>query len=190
MQIEKVYEPQKFEPHWADWWVSTGIFRANPNATGPRFSMVIPPPNVTGALHMGHMLDHTIMDTATRWRRMRGEDTLWLPGTDHAGISTQVMVERLLAQHGLSRHDIGREEFEKRAWQWREQYGGRILEQMKRIGDSVDWSRLRFTLDPDLSRHGAWRTPGQLCFVGWAVNPLPIVNRPPLCFGFRFNRRT
>jgi valyl-tRNA synthetase len=152
MQIEKVYEPQLFEPHWAKSWSETGIFRANPGATGPRFSMVIPPPNVTGALHIGHMLDHTIMDTATRWHRMRGEDTLWLPGTDHAGISTQVMVERLLAAEGRTRHDLGRDAFEKRAWEWREQYGGRILEQMKQIGDSVDWSRLRFTLDPDLSR--------------------------------------
>src|SRR5579872_5833067 len=151
MQIDKIYEPQLFEPHWAKWWVETAIFRANPNATGPRFSMVIPPPNVTGALHMGHMLDHTIMDTAARWHRMRGEDVLWLPGTDHAGISVQVMVERLLAGEGLSRHDVGREAFVQRAWQWREQYGGRILAQMKRIGDSVDWSRLRFTLDPDLS---------------------------------------
>ena len=152
MQIEKVYEPQQFEPHWAKWWIETGIFHANADAPGPRFSMVIPPPNVTGALHMGHMLDHTIMDTATRWHRMRGENTLWLPGTDHAGISTQVMVERLIATEGKTRHDLGREEFERRVWQWREQYGGRILEQMKRIGDSVDWSRLKFTLDPDLSR--------------------------------------
>ena len=152
MQIEKVYEPQRFEPHWAEWWKDSGIFRADADAPGPRFSMVIPPPNVTGALHMGHMLDHTIMDTATRWHRMRGENTLWLPGTDHAGISTQVMVQRLIAEEGLTRHDLGREKFEARVWQWREQYGGRILDQMKRIGDSVDWSRLRFTLDPDLSR--------------------------------------
>ena len=152
MQIEKVYEPQLFEPHWAKWWIETGIFHADADAPGPRFSMVIPPPNVTGALHMGHMLDHTIMDTATRWHRMRGENTLWLPGTDHAGISTQVMVERLIATEGKTRHDLGREEFERRVWLWREQYGGRILQQMQRIGDSVDWSRLKFTLDPDLSK--------------------------------------
>ena len=152
MQIEKVYEPQQFETNWANWWVEKGVFHAPVNPQGQRFSMVIPPPNVTGALHIGHMLDHTVMDTATRWHRMRGDDTLWLPGTDHAGISTQVMVERLIAEQGLTRHDLGREEFEKRVWQWRDQYGGRILEQMKRIGDSVDWSRLRFTLDPDLSR--------------------------------------
>ena len=152
MQIEKVYEPQRFEPHWAEWWVENKVFLASVDAPGPRFSMVIPPPNVTGALHIGHMLDHTIMDAATRWHRMRGDNTLWLPGTDHAGISTQVMVERLLAKQGLKRADLGREEFEKRVWQWREQYGGRILAQMKQIGDSVDWSRLRFTLDPDLSR--------------------------------------
>ena len=90
MQIEKVYEPQRFEPHWAKWWIETGIFHANADAPGPRFSLVIPPPNVTGSLHMGHMLDHTIIDTATRWHRMRGDNTLWLPGTDHAGIATQM----------------------------------------------------------------------------------------------------
>ncbi len=152
MQIETVYEPQKFEPHWAKWWIENDIFRADANATGPRFSMVIPPPNVTGALHIGHMLEHSISDAATRWHRMRGEDTLWLPGTDHAGIATQMVVERSLAEQGTSRKEIGREAFEKRAWEWREQYGGRILEQMKRIGDSVDWSRLRFTLEPNLYR--------------------------------------
>ncbi len=152
MQIEKHYDPRQFEPHWANWWVESRVFQADADRPGPRFSMVIPPPNVTGALHMGHMLDHTIMDTAARWHRMKGDNTLWLPGTDHAGISTQIMVERQLAAEGLTRHDLGREKFEERVWKWRAQYGGRILEQMKKIGDSVDWSRLKFTLDPDLSR--------------------------------------
>ena len=111
MQIEKVYEPQRFEPHWAEWWVENKVFLASVDAPGPRFSMVIPPPNVTGALHIGHMLDHTIMDAATRWHRMRGDLTLWLPGTDHAGIATQMVVDRKLKSQGIDRRQIGREEF-------------------------------------------------------------------------------
>ena len=152
MQLEKIYEPQRFESHWAQWWVETGLYRANPDAPGRRFSIVIPPPNVTGQLHMGHMLDHTIMDAAVRWHRMRGDNTLWLPGVDHAGIATQIMVERLLAEEGLTRDQLGREKFEKRVWEWKEKYGNRILDQMKQIGDSVDWSREHFTLSPELSR--------------------------------------
>jgi valyl-tRNA synthetase len=152
MEIEKVYEPQRIEPHWAEWWASEGLYAADPYAPGERFSIVIPPPNVTGSLHMGHMLDHSTMDAAVRRHRMRGENTLWLPGTDHAGISTQIMVERRLAEEGLTRQQLGREEFERRVWEWRRQYGNRILDQMKRIGDSVDWTRVRFTLDQDLSR--------------------------------------
>src|SRR5271154_4120018 len=153
--LEKVYEPQKFEPHWAAWWVDSGIFHADARRAlegGEYFSLVIPPPNVTGALHIGHMFEHSIIDAQVRWQRMRGVNTLWVPGTDHAGISTQIMVERQLKEEGLTRHDLGREKFEARVWQWREQYGGRILEQMKRAGVSVDWTRLRFTLDPGLSR--------------------------------------
>ncbi len=152
MEIDKVYEPQRFEPHWAQRWIDSAIFKADPRAPGPVFSIVIPPPNVTGSLHIGHMLEHTIIDVTTRWHRMQGFNTLWLPGTDHAGISTQIMVERKLAEEGLKRRDLGREAFEARVWEWREQYGGRILEQMRRVGSSVDWSRLKFTLDPDLSR--------------------------------------
>ena len=98
MQIEKVYEPQRFEPHWAQWWVDSGIYRANPSPARPVFSLVIPPPNVTGSLHMGHMLEHTEIDVTVRWHRMRGDNTLWLPGTDHAGIATQMVVERQLAE--------------------------------------------------------------------------------------------
>jgi valyl-tRNA synthetase len=150
--LEKVYEPQRFEPHWANWWVESGIFHAEPKPGQPYFSLVIPPPNVTGALHIGHMFEHTIIDAQVRWQRMLGVNTLWLPGTDHAGISTQIMVERKLAEEGLTKHDLGREKFLERAWAWKEEYGGRILEQMKRVGDSVDWSRLAFTMDPNLSR--------------------------------------
>jgi len=150
-QPDKVYEPRRFEPVWAQWWIEQNLFRADVHRPGPVFSMVIPPPNVTGSLHMGHMLDHTIMDAATRWHRMRGDNTLWLPGTDHAGIATQMVVERKLAEDGVTRHDLGREKFVERVWEWKRQYGGRITEQMKSIGDSVDWTRERFTLSPELS---------------------------------------
>jgi valyl-tRNA synthetase len=152
MQIDKVYEPQRFEPHWAQSWIDSGIYRANPAAPGRVFSLVIPPPNVTGSLHIGHMLEHTEIDVTIRWRRMLGHNTLWLPGTDHAGIATQMVVERKLAEEGITRRDLGREEFEKRVWQWKEQYGDNIKRQMIRLGASCDWSRERFTLDPGLSR--------------------------------------
>ncbi|MBV8897266.1 MAG: valine--tRNA ligase, partial [Acidobacteriaceae bacterium] len=154
MQLEKVYEPQRFEPHWAQWWIESRIFQVDARTAhqGRTFSLVIPPPNVTGALHIGHMLDHTIMDVAMRWHRMQGETTLWLPGTDHAGIATQMVVERKLAAEGLNRRQLGREEFERRVWQWKEEYGGRITHQIRREGASVDWSRERFTMDAGLSR--------------------------------------
>ena len=153
MQIEKVYEPQRFEPHWAQWWIDSGIFRASSKAAGAQmFSLVIPPPNVTGVLHIGHMLEHTEIDVTVRWHRMRGENTLWLPGTDHAGIATQMVVERKLAEEGTDRRTLGREAFEKRVWEWKAEYGDTIKRQMVRLGASCDWSRERFTLDPGLSR--------------------------------------
>src|SRR5882724_3475994 len=152
MEIDKVYEPQRFEPHWAKWWVDTQLFHAEARPGEPYFSLVIPPPNVTGSLHIGHMFEHSIIDAQVRWRRMLGLNTLWVPGTDHAGISTQIMVERQIAEEGLTKHDLGREKFEARVWEWKEKYGGRIVEQMKRAGDSCDWMRERFTLDPGLSR--------------------------------------
>jgi len=153
MEFEKVYEPQRFEPHWAEWWISHGCFTPNPESTAPMFSLVIPPPNVTGSLHMGHMLEHTIMDVTIRTQRMRGRKTLWLPGMDHAGIATQMVVERkLLKDENITRRDLGRPEFEKRIWAWKEQSGGRIIEQMKSVGASCDWTRERFTMDPGLSR--------------------------------------
>ena len=151
MQIEKVYEPQRFEPHWAQWWIDTGVFRAHTRGQGRVFSLVIPPPNVTGSLHIGHMLEHTEIDVTIRWHRMLGEKTLWLPGTDHAGIATQMVVERHLAEQGILRRDLGREKFEERVWQWKAEYGSNIKNQMIRLGASCDWSRERFTLDPGLS---------------------------------------
>jgi valyl-tRNA synthetase len=152
MQIEKVYEPQRFEPHWAQWWIDSGIFRAAGASAAKAFSLVIPPPNVTGSLHIGHMLEHTEIDVTVRWHRMLGENTLWLPGTDHAGIATQMVVERKLAEDGIRRQDLGREAFEKRVWEWKAEYGDNIKRQMIRLGASCDWSRERFTLDPGLSR--------------------------------------
>ncbi len=154
MQLEKVYEPQRFEPHWAQWWIDSGIYHADASAAqnGRAFSIVIPPPNVTGSLHIGHMFEHTMMDVAVRWHRMKGEVTLWLPGMDHAGIATQMVVERQLTKEKLTRRQLGREEFERRVWQWKEEYGGRINAQIRREGASVDWSRERFTMDAGLSR--------------------------------------
>jgi valyl-tRNA synthetase len=133
-------------------WEKAGYFTADPSRDAPTFSIVIPPPNVTGSLHIGHALDHTIMDTIVRRRRMQGYTTLWLPGMDHAGIATQNVVERELAKEGLSRHDLGREAFVERVWEWKAASGGQILGQMRRLGDSVDWSRERFTMDEGLSR--------------------------------------
>jgi valyl-tRNA synthetase len=146
------YQPRDVEQRRYERWVSAGYFRADAASDRPPFSIVIPPPNVTGSLHIGHALDHTIQDTLVRRRRMQGYETLWLPGMDHAGIATQNVVERQLAAQGMSRHDLGREKFVERVWQWKAESGGAILGQMRRLGDSVDWSRERFTMDDGLSR--------------------------------------
>jgi valyl-tRNA synthetase len=154
MQLDKVYEPQRFEPQWAERWVASGIFHAPSAEAGAGrdvFSLAIPPPNVTGSLHMGHMLEHTEIDVTVRWHRMRGVVSLWLPGTDHAGIATQMVVERQLAAEGTNRHELGREKFEERVWKWKAESGGTIKRQMVRVGASCDWSREQFTLDPGLS---------------------------------------
>ena len=151
-EIAKAYEPQQIEPRWAEYWVKEALFRADVSAPGPVFSIVIPPPNVTGSLHIGHMLDHTEIDILTRWHRMRGFNTLYLPGTDHAGIATQRVVVRQLADQGIDYRKLGREEFERHVWKWKEESGGTITEQMRQIGESCDWSRERFTLSPELSR--------------------------------------
>jgi valyl-tRNA synthetase len=154
VDLSSQYAPADVEGRLYERWLSAGLFTADPdrNSARPHFSMVIPPPNVTGSLHMGHALDHSIQDALVRRRRMQGHEALWLPGMDHAGIATQNVVERELAKDGLSRHDLGREAFVDRVWQWKEESGGRILGQMRRLGDSVDWSRERFTMDAGLSR--------------------------------------
>ena len=153
--LPKAYEPGSIEPRWAEYWVREKLFHVDtPAADSPQatFTLTLPPPNVTGNLHMGHMLEHTEIDIIIRWKRMQGIPTLWLPGTDHAGIATQLMVERQLASEGINRRDIGREAFEARVWCWKKHYGGVILQQMKRLGTSVDWSREYFTMDERMSR--------------------------------------
>ncbi len=149
-EIPKAYDPATIEHRWYPVWEERGYFQ--PTGEGDPFCIVIPPPNVTGYLHMGHALQHALMDTLTRWRRMRGRRALWLPGTDHAGIATQMVVERRLAEEGVKRTDLGREAFEAKVWEWREHSGGTIQKQMRLEGVSVDWSRERFTLDEGLSR--------------------------------------
>ena len=151
-ELPPVYAPASVESRLYERWVERGYFTADVESDRPSFCIVIPPPNVTGQLHMGHALEHTLMDALVRRRRMQGYETLWLPGMDHAGIATQNAVERELGKEGISRHDLGREEFVDRVWQWKAEYGGRILGQMRRLGDSVDWSRERFTMDAGLSR--------------------------------------
>ncbi|HEX3354674.1 MAG TPA: valine--tRNA ligase [Terriglobales bacterium] len=153
--LPKSYEPGAIEARWAEYWTNEKLFSVPtppPGETRPVFTLLLPPPNVTGRLHMGHMLNHTQMDIIVRWHRMRGFLTLWLPGTDHAGIATQMMVERQLATEGKKRRDLGREAFVERVWEWKRHYGGAILDQMKRLGDSVDWDREYFTMDENLSR--------------------------------------
>jgi valyl-tRNA synthetase len=151
-EIPKVYEPSEIEQRWAKAWFDQKLFRAENSGYGPRFSIALPPPNVTGSIHIGHMLEHTQIDMLVRWHRMRGDRTLWLPGMDHAGIATQFVVERMLAKEGIRRQDLGREEFERRVWKWKEESGGVIKEQMIRLGASCDWTRERFTLEPALYR--------------------------------------
>ncbi|MFZ0318136.1 MAG: valine--tRNA ligase [Candidatus Sulfotelmatobacter sp.] len=153
--LPKSYEPGAIETRWADYWIKEKLFSVPTPPEGetrPVFTLLLPPPNVTGRLHMGHMLNQTQMDIIVRWHRMRGFITLWLPGTDHAGIATQMMVERDLAKEGKKRRDLGREKFIERVWEWKKLYGGAILDQMKRLGASVDWDREYFTMDENLSR--------------------------------------
>jgi valyl-tRNA synthetase len=152
-EIPKAYEPQSVEDKWYDFWLKQGCFTANEKSTKPAYSIVIPPPNVTGMLHMGHVLNNTIQDILSRKARMDGKEVLWLPGTDHAGIATQVQVEKALKkEERKTKYDLGREEFLKRVWQWKDKHGGIIINQLKKLGASCDWTRERFTMDPEYSR--------------------------------------
>ena len=150
--MDKTYSPAAIEQRWYAQWEASGAFAPRSDPGAAPFCIMIPPPNVTGTLHMGHAFQDTIMDALTRFHRMRGEAALWQPGTDHAGIATQMLVERQLNAEGRQRADLGREQFIERVWQWKRQSGGSIAQQLRRLGASVDWSRDRFTMDPDLSR--------------------------------------
>jgi valyl-tRNA synthetase len=151
-EMDKRYSPAEIEQRWYRFWEAEGYFTPDVASDKPPFSIVIPPPNVTGRLHIGHALVNSLQDFLVRWKRMSGFNTLWVPGTDHAGIATQMVVERELAKQGCSRFQLGREGFEKRVWQWKEEYGDAIVSQLKRLGVSCDWTRMRFTLDEGLSR--------------------------------------
>src|SRR5213592_4093254 len=155
-EIPKAYEPQAVESRWYRYWLDQRCFDADPARVSdkrPAYSIVIPPPNVTGMLHMGHVLNNTIQDILSRKARMDGKEVLWLPGTDHAGIATQVQVEKKIKkEEKISRRDLGREKFLERVWEWKEKHGGIIIEQLKRMGCSCDWTRERFNMDEGLSR--------------------------------------
>ncbi len=147
MDLEKAFNPHDIESRWYPQWESRGYFKAGFEPSRASFSIQLPPPNVTGTLHMGHAYQQTLMDVLTRWHRMKGENVLWQPGTDHAGIATQMVVERQLEAEGTSRRAIGREAFVERVWAWKEQSGSTITRQMRRLGASCDWSREYFTMD-------------------------------------------
>ncbi len=150
--LPKAYEPKSFESKWYKYWMDNDLFKAHVVPGKPRFSIVIPPPNITGALHMGHALDTTLQDIFVRYNRMLGYETLWLPGTDHASIATHARIEEMLAEEGTSRWELGREKFLERAWEWKDKYGHIITDQLKTLGASCDWSRERFTMDEVCSR--------------------------------------
>jgi len=149
--MEKHFDPKSIETKWYQNWEESGYFKPSVSSTNSSYSIMIPPPNVTGSLHMGHAFQDTIMDSLIRYHRMKGDETLWQPGTDHAGIATQMVVERQLAAEGVSRHDLGRDKFIEKIWDWKEQSGGTITKQLRRMGASPDWSRERFTMDDGLS---------------------------------------
>lgn len=151
--IPKTYDPASVEKKWYQFWEKNKYFHAEPDPDRKPFTIVIPPPNITGQLHMGHALDNTLQDILIRWHRMMGDNTIWFPGYDHAGLATQIKVEEEIKKNeGLTRYDLGREEFVKRVWAWKEQYSNRIIDQLKCLGISCDWDRIRFTLDEGCSR--------------------------------------
>ena len=152
-ELEKVYNPQEFEDRIYDFWIKGNYFHSEPDESKKPFTIVIPPPNVTGQLHMGHALDETLQDILIRYKRMQGFNALWVPGTDHAGIATQIKVEEVLRkEEGLTRYDLGREKFLERVWDWKKMYGDRIINQLKKLGSSCDWERERFTMDEGCSK--------------------------------------
>ncbi len=169
------YNPQDVESKIYAEWEKAGHFKALDQSTKPPYCIILPPPNVTGFLHLGHALDHTLQDTMIRWKRMKGFNALWLPGTDHAGIATQSVVERELKKDGITRHELGREKFEQKVWDWKHQYGDRIVTQMRRLGNSCDWDRLTFTLDENVSK-AVRKVFVSLYQKGWIYRGLRLVN--------------
>ena len=151
-QLEKVYDPKQVEDRTYQFWLDKNYFHADAESKKEPYTIVIPPPNITGQLHMGHALDNTLQDALIRWRRMQGYEALWLPGTDHASIATEAKIVEAMRKEGVTKEEIGRDGFLERAWEWRRQYGGRIVSQLKKLGSSCDWERERFTLDEGCSR--------------------------------------
>ncbi len=182
-QIEHIplhYEPALREAETYRDWEESGAFRADPDPTKQPYTVVMPPPNITGQLHMGHALNNSLQDIFVRWRRMQGRAVLWQPGTDHASIATEARIVDELAGEGVSKYDLGREGFLERAWEWKERYGGRITEQLRRLGCSCDWERMRFTMDEGLSEAV------RLVFVrlyekGFIYRGLRMINWCPSC---------
>ncbi|MBT7591353.1 MAG: class I tRNA ligase family protein, partial [Candidatus Scalindua sp.] len=150
-ELPTKYNPKEIEDKWYRFWEEGNFFHCEPDPDKNPYTIVIPPPNVTGVLHMGHALNNILQDILIRWRRMQGYNTLWMPGTDHAGIATQNVVERKLAKKGTNRHELGREKFIEEVWKWKKEYGSEILNQLRKLGSSCDWERERFTMDEGLS---------------------------------------
>jgi len=184
MKLPSTYEPSSFEKKWYEFWLERNLFRADEgkvlSGKAKGFSIVLPPPNVTGALHVGHALNAVLQDVVCRWKRMKGYQVCWIPGTDHAGIATQWVVEKELAKEGLTREDIGREEFVRRVWKWKERYGSKIIEQLKNLGASCDWSRERFTMDDGFSK-AVRRAFVELYRQGFIYRGKRLINWCPRC---------
>jgi valyl-tRNA synthetase len=179
-QLDRIYDPKPVEEKWTKFWLDEGLFVADAASPKPKFSMVLPPPNVTGILHMGHALCFTLPDIVTRWKRMQGYNCLWLPGTDHASIAVHNVIEQSLAEKGLTREKVGREEFLRIAWDWKTKYGGVITRQLKKLGASLDWSRERFTMDPGFTR-AVKHVFVSLYKEGLIYRDYYLVNRCPRC---------
>src|SRR5579864_5067128 len=177
MTISTKYQPKEAEDKWYSYWMEHKFFRSVPDEREP-YTIVIPPPNVTGVLHMGHMLNNTIQDVLIRRARMKGKNACWVPGTDHASIATEAKVVAMLKEKGINKKDIGREAFMEYAWEWRNKYGGIILEQLKKLGASCDWDRTRFTMDEDLS-DAVIDTFIHLYKKGWIYRGVRMVNWDP-----------
>ncbi|MCD6132573.1 MAG: valine--tRNA ligase [Candidatus Hydrothermae bacterium] len=180
MDLPKRYDPKNTEDKWYKFWLDKGFFKANPQSSRPHFSVMMPPPNITGILTMGHVLNNTIQDIIIRFKRMRGYEALWQPGIDHAGIATQNVVEKALAKEGKSRFDLGREKFLEIVWKWKKQYGEKILTQLRKLGVSCDWSRVKFTMDPDMSR-AVMKAFVELYRAGLIYRGTRIINWCPRC---------